>query len=600
MDVNRLSVIISILAAMFLGIFAANAQISAELPQFKSGASVMMGVPVDFNILNQRVGAIYDVVESNDSHIVWKFTGSTGDWAFVFADGRIVVASTVDFNLAAKDTLTNELNGVMDILNAVNADISAEARKNAFNLIIYYASGSGIYHELECDFGSNLDYSLVVPNCAVKDARLTVTGCDRGETSKCFDNYALGQYYYIDDQEVASCTSYDCSGCCYIPPNVDITRHTNTGTHKISAKNIDNPHTIYIEVITSPTPPKNFVLYGPSYVPWINETIKSMDLQALQRIIKGQFATINTSETIRGEVIGMDLTNLPNVKLNVFLNITNMTTDRLKTENFTVRENNKDIPIDSVYFTGNATGQQIDLAVVFDNTTSMEDQIRALKLKVKDLTKKINSSNLDARYSLVTFNGAAINTEINWTDDTESYQKAVGKLSVSGGNIDLPENSLEGIERALSFGFRPDAQKFILIVTDEPSLQKGDGKSNSTYAMEDVKNDLLNSGVALLAISPDFSNPNANPDVPASDLPRYADMRDLVNQTSGSWIDIRSADFSALLEQIQGILTGTHVIKYTSPDPDPSENRTILVLVNVSVSLIGSDSNLTEVNIESP
>jgi len=140
MGLIRLTMIFAILGTMFLGIAAVNAQVNAELPQFKSGASVMMGVPVDFNILNQRVGAIYYVLESDDSHIVWKLTGTTGDWAFVFSDGRIIVTSTVDFNLDAKDTLTKELNDVMDMLNLVNAGISSEARSNAIDLAVYYAS----------------------------------------------------------------------------------------------------------------------------------------------------------------------------------------------------------------------------------------------------------------------------------------------------------------------------------------------------------------------------------------------------------------------------------------------------------------------------
>ena len=55
---------IVIVLFVFLGIAAVDAQVHATLPQFKSGASVMMGLPVDSKILNQRVGAIYDVVES--------------------------------------------------------------------------------------------------------------------------------------------------------------------------------------------------------------------------------------------------------------------------------------------------------------------------------------------------------------------------------------------------------------------------------------------------------------------------------------------------------------------------------------------------------
>jgi hypothetical protein len=288
--------IFAILGTMFLGITAVNAQVSTDLPQFKSGASVVMGVPVDFTILNQRVGAIYDVVESDKSHNVWKFTGSTGDWAFVFADGRIVVASTVEFDLATKDTLTKELNVVMDMLNLVNAGISTEARNNALDSAVYYASEQEIYHRIEYDFNSNLDLTLVVPNCTIKQARLIVNGADYINCPDC-NGGDKGQFYYIDGQEVTSCTGKSYTSCDV--PSVEVTDRVPPGLHKISSNWIGQSHTLIIEVITSTAPPRQFVLYGPEFHPWINESSTSMDLQALQKILNGgvhasQKAEMNT------------------------------------------------------------------------------------------------------------------------------------------------------------------------------------------------------------------------------------------------------------------------------------------------------------------
>ena len=295
MGLIRQAMIVAILGTMFLGIPAVNAQVSIEMPQFKSGASAMMGVPVDFKILNQRVGAIYDVVESNESHIVWKFSGSTGDWAFVFADGRIVVASTVDFDLATKDTLSKELNDVMDMLNTVNAAISTEARNNALDATIYYSSEPEIYHRLKYDFKSNFDFTLVVPDCTVKKARLTILGGDVG-TNQFASN--PGQIYTIDGKNVASCdahaTMLEGRFPCSVSP-VDIADKIPAGLHRITADLIDNEHTMTLEAITSPLPPKKFVLYGPNYIPWINETSKSMTLSNMNSLIMGSAPAINTT-----------------------------------------------------------------------------------------------------------------------------------------------------------------------------------------------------------------------------------------------------------------------------------------------------------------
>jgi hypothetical protein len=288
---------IAIFLLVFLGIVAVDAQVHATLPQFKSGASVMMGVPIDFKILDQRVGAIYEAVESDESHIVWKFKGSTGDWAFVFADGRIVVASTVNFDLATKDIIYKELNDIMDMLNVVNPGIiNSNARNNALDAAIYYANDPGIYHRIKYDFSSDFDFTLVIPECTVKNARLTITGCD--DRANTYAGYLMapegaGQYYNIDGIEATSC--YTLPGCCNAPTK-DIAKLIPTGLHRITASSINNAHNMAIEAITSPMPPKDFILYGPNYTPWITEKPKSMDLQALQKIMLGTTPT-NCSET---------------------------------------------------------------------------------------------------------------------------------------------------------------------------------------------------------------------------------------------------------------------------------------------------------------
>jgi Mg-chelatase subunit ChlD len=289
--------------------------------------------------------------------------------------------------------------------------------------------------------------------------------------------------------------------------------------------------------------------------------------------------------------LGIDPTAFPKIKVNLFIDKICVMAGNLKKEDFKVKEDDIDAAIDNFYFTGNASGQKLDLVIVFDETTSMDAKINALKSKVKDLTQKINSSKLDARYSLVTFNGADVTTKINWTNDADSFRNVIGKLTTSGGNTDLPENSIDGIERALSFGFRPDTQKVIIVVTDEPSQQKGDGKSNSAYTMDDVKSDLLNSSALLIAVSPDFRNRNVDPNVPRSDLPKYADMRDLASQSSSMWIDINSADFTTIMEQFKGIITGTYVIEYTTPDQTSFGSRNVTVSVDALGCLVDNDSS---------
>ena len=280
------------------------------------------------------------------------------------------------------------------------------------------------------------------------------------------------------------------------------------------------------------------------------------------------------------KIVGIDTAAFPKINVNIFVDKICAEYGDIQKEDFRIKEDKNDTAIRNFHFTGNATGQELDLAIVFDETTSMDREINALKSKIRDLTEKINASKLDARYSLVTFNGSDVITRANWTDDADSFRKTVGKLTTSGGSSDMPENSLDGIERALSFGFRQNAQKIVIVATDEPSQQKGDGKSKSAYTMDDVKMDLLRTGSMLIAVSPDFRNSIVDPNVPRSDLAKYADMRPLANESAGLWININKVDFTEILRQIQGILIGTYVIEYTSPDLTPAERRTVSITID--------------------
>lgn len=335
------------------------------------------------------------------------------------------------------------------------------------------------------------------------------------------------------------------------------------------------------------------------------------DITASENSI-AQSATASTSDNLSAKIkptedndikiLRIDSSEFPKIKVAILIDRFCAIAGGLEKEDFTVMENDRNVVIDDFYQTGNASGQKLDLAIIFDETTSMDEEIGALKTKVKDLTQKINSTKVDARYSLVTFNETQTVTKVKWTKDAIEFKNIISKISLSGGNPDLPENSLEGIESVLSSGFRNDAQKVIILVTDEPSQQKGYGKSNTSFTMEDVKRDLLNSGAILIAVSPDFRNPNMNAGVPRSALSNYADMRVLANETGSLWIDLKMADFSTILKQIEGVLAGIYVIDYTSPDLEPFEKRAVQVSVGSQECAAYSISNsyTSTVNISCP
>ncbi|VVB72790.1 Photosystem I assembly protein Ycf3 [uncultured archaeon] len=301
-------------------------------------------------------------------------------------------------------------------------------------------------------------------------------------------------------------------------------------------------------------------------------------VQAMQSSTAINGSSISISENSTVKILGIDPTAFPRIKASVFVNRFCAQADQLRKENFRVREDGIEYAIDNIYFTGNARGQRLDLAVAFDDTGSMGEEISAMKLKVKDLTDTIRASGIDASYSLVSFKDS-ISIRTKWTNDSEAFEKYVDSLYAKGGD-DMPEASLDAIEAVLSMGFRSDAQKVILVITDAHGHYKNDKSNFSNYTESGVEKDLKKSGAILISISPMFEK--------SSD---YADQREVAGNIMGSWIDIDSANFSAILDKFKGIITGNYVIEYTTQNHMGFGNRMVLVFADAPECVVDNASN---------
>ena len=71
--------------------------------EFNSGISVQSN-NVSSEVINKLYNGLsrsHDIVEHDDNHVIWIFT-NTGDWGYVFADGRMSVASASGLSFAGK------------------------------------------------------------------------------------------------------------------------------------------------------------------------------------------------------------------------------------------------------------------------------------------------------------------------------------------------------------------------------------------------------------------------------------------------------------------------------------------------------------------
>lgn len=194
-------------------------------------------------------------------------------------------------------------------------------------------------------------------------------------------------------------------------------------------------------------------------------------------------------------------------------------------------------------------GTKLDLAILFDDTGSMDHAIIDLKAKVNDLTNSITSSKIDCRYSLISFKDI-VTIRQNWTSDPGVIKRAVDALEASGGD-DTPEADLDAIETALSLGFRPDAYHMILDITDERTHYRGDGTAFSEYTISDIVSNLTSKKVSYILVGPAALTDPFN---------SLNDKKEIVYALgeNGLFIDINSDDLSHILDTIMGIITKTY------------------------------------------
>jgi len=257
------------------------------------------------------------------------------------------------------------------------------------------------------------------------------------------------------------------------------------------------------------------------------------------------------------EITGVNAVNFPNVITYVRVNTPEGREGQLRKEDFHIFEDGELMETASVQFPDKTSRTKLDLAIVFDETGSMSEEIADLKAKVKQLTDNLASANIDCRYSLISFNDEVIIKQ-GWTSDPAIMKNAVDGLEADGGD-DAPEVNLDAIETTLLSGFRPDAQHMILDITDSMTHYRGDGTEFSQFTIPETTEHLISNGTSYILVGPASTS---------GGYTIHSDKKELVKALGGSglFIDIHSDEFSVILDKIQSIITETYTIWYYSPN----------------------------------
>jgi Mg-chelatase subunit ChlD len=178
-----------------------------------------------------------------------------------------------------------------------------------------------------------------------------------------------------------------------------------------------------------------------------------------------------------------------------------------------------------------------DLVFVIDTTGSMNDKIDGLIESCESFVDKLARKRIDWAAAVVGFGDLTVEGDrivaTPFSSSADRVKRLLRGLPRYSGGGNEGESSLEALEAALKQpGYRPDAIKVVVLITDEPALQRKLRPST-------VSGKLREAGAIAFVLSPKI---------------KY--FREMATETGGEWWNVDSGgDFSKILDVFDKIAT---------------------------------------------
>jgi hypothetical protein len=178
-----------------------------------------------------------------------------------------------------------------------------------------------------------------------------------------------------------------------------------------------------------------------------------------------------------------------------------------------------------------------DLVFVIDTTGSMNDKIDGLIESCETFVDKLARKHIDWVAAVVGFGDLTVEGDrivaTPFSSSADRVKKLLRGLPRYSGGGNEGESSLEALQAALDQpGFRPDAVKVVVLITDEPALQRKLRPATLTGRLRDA-------GAIAFVLSPKLNY-----------------FRSMATDTGGQWWNVDSGgDFSKILDVFDKIAT---------------------------------------------
>jgi hypothetical protein len=170
-----------------------------------------------------------------------------------------------------------------------------------------------------------------------------------------------------------------------------------------------------------------------------------------------------------------------------------------------------------------------DLVFVIDTTGSMNDKIDGLIESCRSFVDKLAAKRIDWVASVVGFGDLTVEGDrivaTSFSSSAERVKTLLRGLPRYSGGGNEGESSLEALQAALNQpGCRPDAIRVVVLITDEPALQRELRPATMTRRLREA-------GAIAFVLSPNI---------------KY--FRSMATETGGQWWNVDSrGDFSKIL-----------------------------------------------------
>jgi hypothetical protein len=178
-----------------------------------------------------------------------------------------------------------------------------------------------------------------------------------------------------------------------------------------------------------------------------------------------------------------------------------------------------------------------DLVFVIDTTGSMNDKIDALIETCQSFVDKLATRRIDWVAAVVGFGDLTVEGDrivaTPFSSSAERVKALLRGLPRYSGGGNEGESSLEALQAAMDLpGYRPEAMKVVVLITDEPALQKKIRPSAMTGRLREA-------GVIAFVLSPKINY-----------------FRSMAADTGGEWWNVDSGgDFARILALFDKIAT---------------------------------------------